>query len=50
MQPALMQIEKGGIKMENQKYVEPEMQIIVLDIKDVIAASGGGIELPDDEW
>ncbi len=35
--------------MENQKYVEPEMQITALDIKDVIAASGG-IELPDDEW
>ncbi len=35
--------------MENNKYVEPEMEVTVFDAKDIITTSGG-IELPDDEW
>ena len=35
--------------MENQKYIEPEMEVIMFDTQDVITTSGG-IELPDDEW
>lgn len=35
--------------MENQKYIEPEMEVTIFDTKDVITTSGG-IELPDDEW
>lgn len=43
--------------MENKKYIEPEMEVIMFDFEDVITTSGGhpvggggGIVLPDDEW
>lgn len=36
--------------MENQKYIEPEMEVTMFDTKDVITTSDGGILLPDDEW
>lgn len=42
--------------MENKKYIEPEMEVIIFDSEDIITTSGGrpvgggGIVLPDDEW
>jgi hypothetical protein len=42
------------MKMETKQYIEPEIEITMFDVEDVITTSdglgGGGIVLPDDEW
>lgn len=40
--------------MNDQKYIEPELEVIMLGANEVVTtsggSSGGGIVLPDDEW
>lgn len=35
--------------MKNE-YISAELEIVMFEQVDVIATSGGGISLPDDEW
>lgn len=35
---------------EKEVFVEPELEILILEAQDVVKTSNGGIVLPDDEW